>query len=367
MTVPLPQDSAFVSIRNVTKRFGAVSALNSVSIDIRRGEFFSLLGPSGCGKTTLMRLIAGFEQPDAGSISVDGSGMAEVPPHQRPVNMMFQSYALFPHLSVWDNIAFGVKRLGLGRTAVSARVDEMLALTQLGELAKRKPDQLSGGQRQRVALARALARQPKVLLLDEPLGALDKKLRRETQAELKRIQILSGATFIVVTHDQEEAMALSDRIAVMRRGQIVQVGAPGVIYDRPVNRYVADFIGDMNLFPATVAGLSDGRAMVAAKGVPGTVTVEASRAAGAGEGRWLAVRPEKMQLAAGENPGADHWIDCQILDRAHLGAQLAYRCRTADGEIVQAVVAAHGAVAQLGVGSQVAVGFRACDAQLLTD
>ncbi len=366
MTAPSAGDSDFVSIRGVSKRFGGVTALSGVSLNIRRGEFFSLLGPSGCGKTTLMRLIAGFEEPDAGHVAIEGADLAGVPPHLRPVNMMFQSYALFPHLSVRDNIAFGVKRLGLDRAAVASRVDAMLGLVQLQDLAKRKPDQLSGGQRQRVALARALAREPKVLLLDEPLGALDKRLRQETQGELKRIQALSGTTFIVVTHDQDEAMALSDRIAVMRQGEIVQVDAPGTLYDKPANRYVADFIGEMNLFPATISGLSEGRAMAAAKGVPGTVTV-AANGAPAGEGYWLALRPEHMRLGAGMGPDADHWLPALVIDRAHLGAQVAFRLRSKDGETLRAVVASASAEARFDVGSELLIGFRAGDAQLLRD
>ncbi len=366
MIAPATADSAFVSIHGVSKRFGGVTALNGVSLDICRGEFFSLLGPSGCGKTTLMRLIAGFEDPDAGQIAIDGADLAGVPPHLRSVNMMFQSYALFPHLSVWSNIAFGVKRLGLDRKAVASRVDAMLGLVQMQELAKRKPDQLSGGQRQRVALARALARQPKVLLLDEPLGALDKRLRKETQGELKRIQALSGTTFVVVTHDQDEAMALSDRIAVMRKGEIVQVDAPGTLYDRPANRYIADFIGEMNLFPATIAELSQGRALVAAKGVPGTVTV-AANSAPAGEGYWLALRPEHMRLGTGEGPDADHWLPARVIDRARLGAQVAYRLRGKDGDMLQAVVASTSSDASFAAGSEIVIGFRAGDAQLLRD
>ncbi len=365
MTAP-PADSAFVAIRDVSKRFGGVAAVEGVSIDICKGEFFSLLGPSGCGKTTLMRMIAGFERPDSGSIAIDGADMTAIPPHERPVNMMFQSYALFPHLSVWGNIAFGLKQQGLGRKPVAARVDEMLGLVQLEGFAKRKPDMLSGGQRQRVALARALARGPKVLLLDEPLAALDKKLRKETQTELKRIQALSGATFIVVTHDQEEAMALSDRIAIMRDGRIIQTDAPGVVYDRPANRYVAGFVGEVNLFPATVTGLPDGKMLVAAQGVQGTVTMKAEGLV-AGNGYWLAIRPEQLRLAASQTMAADHWMPGRIEDRAHLGAQVAYRVLLAGGERINALVASSGLEARHMAGADVVVGFRAGDAQLLRD
>jgi putrescine transport system ATP-binding protein len=366
MTTPPHADSAFVSIREVSKRFGGVSAVESVSVDIRRGEFFSLLGPSGCGKTTLMRMIAGFERPDSGSIVIDGIDMAAIPPHERPVNMMFQSYALFPHLSVQGNIAFGLKQQKLDRKAVAARVAEMLELVQLEGFAKRKPDQLSGGQRQRVALARALARAPKVLLLDEPLAALDKKLRKETQAELKRIQVLSGTTFIVVTHDQEEAMALSDRIALMRDGRIIQTDAPGVVYDRPANRYVAGFVGDVNLFPATVTDLPDGKMLVAARGVQGTVTLKAEGLP-AGNGYWLAIRPEQMRLAASQTMAADHWMPGNIEDRTHLGAHVAYCVHLSGGERINVLVASQGLEARHIAGADVVVGFRAADAQLLRD
>jgi putrescine transport system ATP-binding protein len=366
MTATPPTDSAFVAIRDVSKRFGGVAAVQDVSVDIREGEFFSLLGPSGCGKTTLMRMIAGFERPDSGGIEIDGIDMTAIPPHERPVNMMFQSYALFPHLSVWGNIAFGLKQQGLGRKAVAARVDEMLELVQLEGFAKRKPEQLSGGQRQRVALGRALARAPKVLLLDEPLAALDKKLRRETQVELKRIQALSGTTFIVVTHDQEEAMALSDRIAIMREGRIIQIDAPGVVYDRPVNRYVAGFVGEVNLFPATVTSLPEGKVLVAAQGVQGTVTLKVDGLP-AGDGYWLAIRPEQMRLAASQTMAADHWMPGRIEDRAHLGAQVAYRVHLASGERVNTVVASQGLEARHMAGADIVVGFRAADAQLLRD
>src|ERR1700710_912281 len=247
-------------IDGVVKRFGAFTAVDKLSLDIRAGEFFALLGPSGCGKTTLLRMLAGFETPDAGRILLNGKDIAQVLPHQRPVNMMFQNYALFPHLSVRDNIAFGLKRLGMPRPQIDARVAEMVALVKLEGLEKRKPDQLSGGQKQRVALARSLARRPQVLLLDEPLaalgvlrggeplGALDKKLRESTQAELMEVQRRLGMTFIIVTHDQEETMTVADRLGVMAIGPPGRVPAPGQLYEAPNSRWIAGFVGDINIF-----------------------------------------------------------------------------------------------------------------------
>ncbi len=241
-----------LSIRGVSKRFGALKALDDVSIDVGAGEFFALLGPSGCGKSTLMRLVAGFETPDAGAILIDGEDLRDRPPHQRPVNMMFQSYALFPHLDVFDNIAFGLRRQGKSRDEAAARVGELLELAQLAGLGARKIDQLSGGQKQRVALARALAPGPSLLLLDEPLAALDRKLREETQFQLKEIQRRLKTSFVIVTHDQHEALALADRIAVMRAGKVEQIGAPVDVYMRPATRFVADFVGETNMIEGHV-------------------------------------------------------------------------------------------------------------------
>jgi putrescine transport system ATP-binding protein len=243
---------AIVTFDNVTKRFGDFTAVDGLTLDIFAREFFALLGPSGCGKTTLLRLLAGFEQPGAGRIVLDGEDLAGVPPYRRPVNMMFQSYALFPHMTVAGNVAFGLKQDGLGKDAIAARVDEMLGLVQLRPLAARKPDQLSGGQRQRVALARSLAKHPKVLLLDEPLAALDRKLREETRFELKELQRRLATTFVIVTHDQDEAMTVADRIAVMNGGKLAQVGTPAEIYERPNSRWVAGFLGEVNLIEGHV-------------------------------------------------------------------------------------------------------------------
>src|SRR3982751_5480909 len=241
-----------VAFDNITKRFGDFTAVDGITLSIWRGELFALLGASGSGKSTLLRCLAGFLQPDAGRIVLDGEDMAGVPPYRRPVNMMFQSYALFPHMTVAGNVAFGVKQDGLPKAEIAARVDEMLGLVQLRPLAARKPDQLSGGQRQRVALARSLAKRPKVLLLDEPLAALDRKLREETRFELKALQKKLGITFVIVTHDQDEAMTVADRIAVMDRARLVQVGAPAEVYQRPATRWVAGFLGDVNLIEGQV-------------------------------------------------------------------------------------------------------------------
>ena len=242
----------FLRIQSLVKRFGDAVVVDSVSLDIRQGEIFALLGSSGCGKSTLLRMLAGFEKPSSGQILLEGEDLTRFAPNERPVNMMFQSYALFPHLTVWDNVAFGLRREGLGKTEVGIQVEQMLRLVQLEAFAKRKPHQLSGGQQQRVALARSLAKKPKLLLLDEPLGALDKKLRERTQLELVEIIHSVGVTCVMVTHDQEEAMTMASRIGVMSQGQIMQVGKPGDIYETPSCKFVADFIGSVNLFPGKV-------------------------------------------------------------------------------------------------------------------
>jgi putrescine transport system ATP-binding protein len=315
-----------LALAGVSKAFGAVRAVDGVELSILRGEFFSLLGPSGCGKTTLMRIIAGFERPDAGSVHVDGDDMAKLPPQSRPVNLMFQSYALFPHLSVRENIAFGLKRGKGARKEIDARTDEMLALVAMENFAERKPDQLSGGQKQRVALARALARAPRLLLLDEPLGALDRKLRQQMQTELKRIQALSRTTFVVVTHDQEEAMALSDRMAVMREGRIAQLGAPGELYASPVDRFVAGFLGDANFLP--VSELRAAKDGVAVR-VPGSSAPIVLAKGEAAEGRRvLMVRPERMRIIAAGAKSEGMAIDATVRERTLLGATTRYRLET---------------------------------------
>src|SRR5437868_9077918 len=269
-------DVPLLRIEAVVKKFGMLRAVDRLSLDIRAGEFFALLGPSGCGKTTLLRMLAGFETPDEGRILLAGRDIAQVLPHQRPVNMMFQNYALFPHLSVKDNIAFGLRRAGMARADINTRVAEMVALVKLDGLEKRKPDQLSGGQRQRVALARSLARRPQMLLLDEPLAALDKKLRESTQLELMELQRRLGMTFIIVTHDQEEAMTVADRIGVMDAGRLDQVATPRELYEAPGSRWIAEFVGDINIFEGQVVSREGGRLMIATRDA-GTIFVRGPR------------------------------------------------------------------------------------------
>jgi putrescine transport system ATP-binding protein len=329
-----PKATPLVRFDGVTKRFGDEVAVNGVSLDIYEREFFALLGPSGCGKTTLMRLLAGFESPDSGRITLGGEDLAGRPPHQRPVNMMFQSYALFPHLSVEQNIAFGLK--GLPKAQVADRVVEMLALVRLEGLARRRPDQLSGGQRQRVALARAIAPRPKMLLLDEPLAALDKKLREETQFELMSLQQRLGMTFLIVTHDQEEAMVTADRIAVMRAGEIVQIGRPAEVYEAPNCRYVADFIGDVNLFEAQVTGRAGATlTLTGPDGPQGFEALEDDPVA-AGAAVWLAVRPEKIVLSQDAPPPGPNRIPGKIADFGYLGDWTTYLVEIEGGRTVRA-------------------------------
>jgi putrescine transport system ATP-binding protein len=285
-----------LEIAGVSKRFGTTTAVERVSLDIERGAFFALLGPSGCGKTTLLRMIAGFETPDSGRIIIDGADITELPPYTRPVNMMFQSYALFPHMDVAGNVAFGLRQEGLDRRQIASRIGEMLGLVRMEGYARRRPHELSGGQRQRVALARALAKMPKLLLLDEPLSALDRKLRAETRLELTGIQEKVGITFLVVTHDQEEALSMASRVAVMNRGRLVQTGAPADIYERPVSRFVADFVGEVNLFEGELLAGSDCLSLVA-KGFREPIPLPAGTELSAGAAASLAVRPEKLMLS----------------------------------------------------------------------
>ncbi|UOM34026.1 ABC transporter ATP-binding protein [Acuticoccus sp. I52.16.1] len=329
-----PAAVPLISYRGVSKRFEDVVAVHDMSLDIYPREFFALLGPSGCGKTTLMRLLAGFETPSEGQILLDGADLAGVPPHRRPVNMMFQSYALFPHLSVKDNIAFGLRRDGLPARQVAERVDEMLTLVQLTAQARRKPHQLSGGQRQRVALARSLAKRPRVLLLDEPLAALDKRLRGETQFQLVNLQYELGITFLVVTHDQDEAFALADRIAIMRDGKIEQVAPPAQLYESPASRYVADFVGDVNLFDGTVRATGEETVVVTDTGLAFAAGPSSATVGGHG---CIAVRPEKLLMhAPHEAPDLLHnRIAGTVEDIAYGGDFTLYRVKTAAG-IVEA-------------------------------
>jgi len=293
----LSSTSAYIRIEGVSKKFGEFTAVNEVTLDIFRGEIFCLLGGSGCGKTTLLRMLAGFEPATTGRICIDGHDMAGVPPFKRPVNMMFQSYALFPHMTVENNIAFGLEQEGLPKNDIAERVAEMLALVKLDEFAKRKPHQLSGGQRQRVALARALIKRPKLLLLDEPLGALDKRLREHTQFELVNIQKRLGVTFVVVTHDQEEAMTLATRIGVMNQGRIVQVGTPQEIYEFPSTRFTAQFIGNVNMFEGRVIEDEPGHVLLESPDLGGRIHVGHVITSARGAVAWAAVRPEKMILS----------------------------------------------------------------------
>ncbi|MGK5062247.1 ABC transporter ATP-binding protein [Janthinobacterium sp. LB3P112] len=348
MTIATPAASAndapapFLLIDQLVKEFDGVRAVNDISVTINKGEIFALLGSSGCGKSTLLRMLAGFETPTSGRIALAGNSIVDVPPHQRPINMMFQSYALFPHLSVWDNIAFGLRRDGLPKAEVAARVEQMLALVQLGQYAKRKPHQLSGGQQQRVALARSLAKRPQLLLLDEPLGALDKKLRERTQMELVNIIEQVGVTCVMVTHDQDEAMSMATRIAVMSEGRILQVGAPGEIYETPNCRFVADFIGSVNLFDGritedepdhVVIATADGEHYVS-HGITGNLGMDVS----------VAVRPEKIGIqiappAFEERASpAEHGYNCAqgvIVAMAYFGNETSYHVRLDSGTVVK--------------------------------
>ena len=326
----------FIEFRNVTKRFGDFTAVNNLSLKVYEREFFALLGGSGCGKTTLMRMLGGFETPTEGQILLEGQDLAGVPPFRRPTNMMFQSYALFPHMSVEANIAFGLKQDKMAKADIEERVQEMLRLTKLQPFAKRKPHQLSGGQRQRVALARSLAKKPKVLLLDEPLGALDKKLREETQFELMDLQQQLGLTFMIVTHDQEEAMTMSDRIAVMDKGIIAQTGTPAEIYEAPNSRYVADFIGSVNILEGAVVSSDD--AHVTIKGGDGEIVgaLRGSKAPADGKTAWFAIRPEKMQVSRSRPDNADNALEGEVWDIAYLGDMTIINVKLDSGNVVQA-------------------------------
>ncbi|HVW93924.1 MAG TPA: ABC transporter ATP-binding protein [Devosia sp.] len=304
-----PEARPFIKIRDVTKKFGDVVAVSDVSLDIFKGELFCLLGGSGSGKSTLLRMLAGFEEPTSGTIEIDGQDMAGVPPYRRPVNMMFQSYALFPHMTVWNNIAYGLRRDNLSKPDIETRVTELMHLVKLEGLEGRKPNQLSGGQRQRVALARALAKRPKLLLLDEPLGALDKKLREETQFELVKIQETLGITFVVVTHDQEEAMSLSTRIGVMNQGEIAMIGEPQEIYEFPNSRFVAGFIGSANMFEGIVTEDEDDHVRIRSAEAGCDIYVSHGVDCAPDQVLWWSVRPEKIVLTrekpADEYPGAN--------------------------------------------------------------
>ncbi|KQT87930.1 ABC transporter ATP-binding protein [Aurantimonas sp. Leaf443] len=324
-----------IEFDRVTKRFGNFKAVDDLSLPIYRREFHALLGPSGCGKSTLLRMLAGFEQPTSGDVRLEGESLVGIPPHKRPVNMMFQSYALFPHLDVSQNIAFGLKQDGMARSEREDRVAEMLKLVKLESFAKRRPQQLSGGQQQRVALARSLAKRPKVLLLDEPLGALDKKLREETQFELMDLQQQLSMTFVVVTHDQEEAMTMADRISVMREGRIEQVAVPETIYEAPASRYVAGFVGSVNLIDGTVEERRGGALRIAASGGQ-TLQVESPLDLTPGTGVAFAIRPEKLRLS--RTPPADPSVNALsgiVWDIGYLGDMTLFNIQLANGDVVR--------------------------------
>ncbi len=329
------QATPLITLENVTKRFGTFTAIDSIDLSIYPREFFALLGPSGCGKTTIMRLLGGFETVTHGSIHIDGQNMQGVPANKRAVNMMFQSYALFPHLSVANNIAFGLKRSSMAKADIQNRVDEMLRLVQLEQFADRKPHQLSGGQRQRVALARALAKAPKLLLLDEPLGALDKKLRQETQFELMDIQEKTGTTFVIVTHDQEEAMTMASRIAVMDHGKLVQVDTPDRIYEAPNSVYVADFIGDVNIIKGRSSNLQQETAELHwAPDAPPIIGMIGDGLKNNTEANFI-IRPEKISISKDEPLEVHNRLKGQVEDIAYLGNISTYYVRLLNGALVK--------------------------------
>ena len=328
------EDARFIRIDRLTKRFGDVAAVDDVSLEIAKGEIFALLGSSGCGKSTLLRMLAGFETPSVGHIFLEGKDIAAMPPYERPINMMFQSYALFPHLTVWDNVAFGLRRDGMSGERLSQRVDEMLNIVQLKAYARRKPHQLSGGQQQRVALARCLAKSPKLLLLDEPLGALDRKLREQTQIELHSIIKRVGVTCVLVTHDQEEAMTMADRIAIMSEGNFRQVGRPKEIYETPVCRFVADFIGNVNLFDGTLTVDQPDHCVI--ETAQGAFYVGHGITGSHGMAVSVAVRPEKISIL--HEPPADPTYNClpgEITDSGYFGSFSRYRVALAGGLTLQ--------------------------------
>jgi putrescine transport system ATP-binding protein len=329
-----PSAKPYITFENVTKRFGDFVAVNNLSLSVFEREFFALLGASGCGKSTLLRMLAGFEQPTSGRILLDGQDLQGIPPYRRPVNMMFQSYALFPHMTVEGNIAFGLRQEGMAKADIEKRVAEMLRLVKLEAFAKRKPHQLSGGQRQRVALARSVAKRPKVLLLDEPLGALDKKLREETQFELMDLQQNLGLTFVIVTHDQEEAMTMADRIAILDKGEVMQVATPAEVYEAPASRFVANFVGNVNLFEGTIAAREATGARISGDGL--NILAENAGDAAVGSKVTFAIRPEKMKVSSKEPAGSANAMAGEVYDIAYLGDMTIYHVKLDAGPIVRA-------------------------------
>ncbi|MBS0420601.1 MAG: polyamine ABC transporter ATP-binding protein [Proteobacteria bacterium] len=340
MNAPTGRASApYLRIENVTKRFGEFVAVNDVCLDVQRGEIFCLLGGSGSGKTTLLRMLAGFETPTSGKIFIDGQDMSEIAPYDRPVNMMFQSYALFPHMTVEKNVAFGLEQERLGRDEIKRRVGEILDIVKMGQFLGRKPHQLSGGQRQRVALARALVKRPKLLLLDEPLAALDRKLREHTQFELINIQEQLGVTFVVVTHDQEEAMTLSSRMGVMNHGQIVQVGTPTDIYEFPATRFVADFIGSVNMFEGKLMEDEPDYVRIRCDELSGTVYVNHGISSAPDATVWVAIRPEKINLGReGPATSSENVVKGVVKEIAYMGDMSIYLVRIDSGRTVRVTI-----------------------------
>ncbi|MDC0195561.1 ABC transporter ATP-binding protein [Candidatus Thioglobus sp.] len=332
-----PSQKPYIQIENVTKKFGDFTAIDHLNLDIYKNEFFSLLGPSGCGKTTLLRMLAGFEKVTEGRILLDGEDISEIPPHLRPINMMFQSYALFPHMTVEKNIAFGLKQDNLPANEINQRVEEMLELVELSDFAKRKPNQLSGGQSQRVALARSLAKRPKLLLLDEPLGALDKRLREQTQFELMDIQEKLEVTFVIVTHDQEEAMTVSSRIGVMDSGNLIQVATPTEIYEAPVNKDVADFIGDVNILRGIYKGQNDVGTQLHSDDSDSIVFATQEVGASTGDEMWFAIRPEKLEISKKKPKNQHNILKGLIEDIAYGGSFSTYHVRLDSGRILKAI------------------------------
>ncbi len=330
-----PQAVPYVTIERVTKKFGDFVAVNDVSLKIYQRELFCLLGGSGCGKTTLLRMLAGFEEPTSGKILIDGVDMTNIPPYERPVNMMFQSYALFPHMTVEQNVAFGLKQDGVPKSEIVARVDDMLKLVRLSQFAKRKPHQLSGGQRQRVALARSLVKRPKLLLLDEPLGALDKKLREHTQFELVNLQEQLGVTFVVVTHDQEEAMTLSTRIGVMNLGEIVQVGTPKDIYEYPGSKFVAEFVGNVNMFEGRLIEDEPDHVRIESPELGHTIYVDHGVSSAPDAIVSAAIRPEKIAISLDAPPQQDNVVRGVVKEIAYLGDMSVYLVQLGTGKIVR--------------------------------
>ena len=332
-----PSKTPMVRFENVVKRFGDFVAVKDCTLDIYEREFFALLGPSGCGKTTLLRMLAGFEKPTSGRIFVGGQDITELAPYDRPVNMMFQSYALFPHMTVEQNIGFGLKQDGMPKDQIAARVEETMAMLELGRFGKRKPHQLSGGQQQRVALARAIAKKPRIVLLDEPLGALDKRLRQTAQFELMRIQETTGTTFIIVTHDQEEAMTVSSRIAVMDHGEFVQIATPGDIYEAPNSRYTANFLGDVNLLEGKVVKVEGQFAEI--DWGPGLARFKSLAPGGcsADQQVWLALRPEKIHVSFDKPEASANAVPGKVVDVGYLGSISHYHVELANGQRVKAL------------------------------